>query len=281
MNKSIEDLRSTALDIREQIIRMSWEQDFGVHLGGCLSLAEIMSVLFFSVANVDPANPTWSERDRIILSKGHGNLALLSALAKVGFFPVEEFHQFNQLGSHYSMHADDHVPGVEHSAGSLGHGLSVAVGIALAGKLTQKSWRVYCILGDGESMEGSVWEAMMSAAHFGLDRLTAILDRNHLSQEGRTSETMELDPLADKCRAFGWQTHAVDGHDVEKLLEVFNEPHQGQPKMILARTRKANGVPSHENQVKSHFAHLTDEQAEEALGILQGEREKLAGGGNG
>lgn len=281
MDNSIDDLYSIALDVREHIIRMSWEHSFGVHLGGSLSLAEILSVLYFSIANVDPANPRWSERDRVILSKGHGNLALLTTLAMRGFFSMDVFDQFNQLGSRYTMHADDFVPGVEHSAGSLGHGLSVAVGMALAGKLEHKAWRVYCILGDGESMEGSVWEAMMSAAHFKLDKLTAILDRNRLTQEGRTSETMELEPLATKCQAFGWQTHEVDGHDIQSLLEAFETPHPGQPKMILANTRKGRGVPSYENEIKSHFAHLTDEQAQEALNILQFERESLDGGGRG
>jgi transketolase len=269
------ELKKTSLKIRETIIRLSEAHAFGLHLGGSLSLAEILTALYFSVAQVDPRNPKWSQRDRIVLSKGHGNVGLLVTLALRGFFPVQALETFNQLGSHFTMHADAQVPGVEHSAGSLGHGLSVAVGMALAGKMDSQAWRVYCLLGDGEAMEGSVWEAIMSAAHFGLANLMAILDRNRLTQEGTTAETMELEPLAEKCRAFGWHTLEVDGHDIEALLEAFNAPPHGRPKMIIASTFKAHGVPSHENKIKSHFAHLTAEQATAALEILEAERARL------
>ncbi len=268
-------LREISLDYRERIIRLANSQQFGVHLGGSLSLAEILTVLYFSVARVDPNNPQWPDRDRVFLSKGHGNAGLLVALAMRGFFPFDVFDTFNQLGSSYSMHADAHVAGVEHSSGSLGHGLSVAVGSALAGKMDRKSWRVYCILGDGESMEGSVWEAMMSAAHYRLDNLTAIIDRNHLSQEGTTEETMGLEPLKAKTTAFGWQTFEVDGHDVQALLQAFQHPVEGRPKMIIAHTRKGRGVPSHENFPRSHFAHLSDEQMAAALHLVEADRKRL------
>lgn len=273
MNTSTDDLRSIALDIREHIIRLSLEQEFGVHVGGSLSLTEILTVLYFAIARVDPQNPEWSKRDRIVLSKGHGNAGLLIALALRGFFSLEVLKQFNQIGSYFSMHADAHIPGIEHSAGSLGHGLSVAVGMALAARLDGESWHAFCILGDGESMEGSVWEAMMSASSFHLDNLTAIIDRNFLTQENTIINEMGLEPLIEKCRAFGWEAYEVDGHSIEELLKAFRAPHDGYPKMIIARTIKGRGVPSHENKIESHFAHLKPEEAAAALSIIHQERE--------
>jgi len=273
---SLQTLEKLSLDYRERIIRLANDQKFGIHLGGSLSLAEILTVLYFSVARVDPNNPQWPDRDRVFLSKGHGNVGLLVTLAMRGFFSMGAFvNEFNRLGSFYSMHADAHVAGVEHSSGSLGHGLSVAVGSALAGKMDHKPWQVYCILGDGESMEGSVWEAMMSAAHYHLDNLTAIIDRNFLSQEGTTEETMGLEPLKAKTTAFGWQTFEVDGHDVQALLQAFHHKVEGKPKMIIARTVKGRGVPSYENIPGSHFAHLTDEQTDAALQLLEADRQQL------
>lgn len=272
MNNSTDELRSIALDIREHIIRLSLSQEFGIHVGGSLSLAEILTVLYFAVARIDPQNPEWSQRDRIVLSKGHGNAGLLITLALRGFFDLDVLDQFNQIGSYYSMHADAHIPGVEHSAGSLGHGLSVAVGMALAARIDGKSWQTYCILGDGESMEGSVWEAIMSASSFRLDNLTAIIDRNNLSQENRIANEMGLEPLVEKCRAFGWESYEVDGHEINELLEAFRAPHSGSPKMVIARTIKGHGVPSHENRIKSHFAHLEAEEAAAAISIIQQER---------
>jgi transketolase len=270
----IVDLQQKTLQYRTHIIRIAQEQDFGIHLGGSLSLAEILITLYFSVAKVDPQVPNWSERDRIILSKGHGNIGLLTVLAMRGFFPLSSMNDFNKLGSFYSMHADAHIDGVEHSAGSLGHGLSVAVGMALAGKMKPNPWHVYCILGDGESMEGSIWEAMMSASHYSLDNLTAIIDRNHLSQEGTTSETMELESFQAKGHAFGWQVHEINGHDIEQLLDGFSKAARSQPRLIIANTIKGRGVPSHENLTKSHFAHLTQAQADAAIDVLRGEMQE-------
>lgn len=173
------------------------------------------------------------------------------------------------------MHADAHIPGVEHSAGSLGHGLSVSVGMGLAARLDKQNWRIFCILGDGEIMEGSVWEAFMSAGYYQLNNLTAIIDRNKLTQEGRTYEVMDLEPLAAKGSAFGWQVLEVDGHNLSELLTAFNIPQQDKPKMIIAHTHKGRGVPSHEDQIKSHFAHLSPEQAEVALAVIAHERARL------
>jgi transketolase len=274
----IETLQEYSFEHRASIIRLANEQKFGIHLGGSLSLSEILTVLYFHVASVDPGKPDWEDRDRIILSKGHGNIGLLVALARRGFFPIEVLDDFNQVGSMYSMHTDVRVAGVEHSTGSLGHGLSVAVGTALAGKRDKKSWRVYCILGDGESMEGSVWEAFMSASHFGLDNLTAILDRNYLSQEGTTEETMKLEPLRPKLEAFGWTVLEVDGHNIEELLAAFSTESRGKPKLIIANTVKGRGIPSLENKYKSHFAHLDDEQMKLALDQIEIEKNALKSG---
>ena len=273
---SLIQLEQLALEYRERVIHLAQEHAFGVHLGGSLSLAEIFISLYFHIARVDPANPSWLERDRIVLSKGHGNVGLLTVLAMRGFFPTERFKSFNQLGSYLSMHADAHVPGVEHSAGSLGHGLSVSIGMALAARLDRQPWQIYCILGDGESMEGSVWEALMSAGHFRLDNLTALIDRNNLSQESRTQQAMDLEPLAAKGQAFNWQVHDVNGHSLTELIAAFVAPHPAKPKLIIAHTRKARGVPSHEDQIKSHFAHLTPEQADAALAVISRERQQLS-----
>ncbi len=266
-----------ALDFREKIIHLAHEHQFGVHIGGSLSLAEILTVLYFSVVRVKPQDPDWKERDRVILSKGHGNIGLLTILALRGFFSESKLKTFNTLGSYFTMHADSQVPGVEHSAGSLGHGLSVAVGMALAGKLDGAPWNVYCILGDGESMEGSVWEALMSAAHFQLDNLVAILDRNQLTQEGTTAEVMNLDPMASKVEAFGWDVYEVNGHDIQALSRAFSHKTSGNPKFILANTLKGYGLPSHQNKVDSHFGSLTDEQASAALELLDAERQRFQG----
>ncbi|HSG24506.1 MAG TPA: transketolase [Anaerolineales bacterium] len=271
----IDQLKARAFEYRETIIRLSNQQPFGIHLGGSLSLAEILTVLYFNIASVDPEHPGWADRDRIILSKGHGNIGLLVTLAQRGFFPLSVLEKFNQVGSMYSMHTDVKVAGIEHSTGSLGHGLSVAIGMALVGKREKKPWKVYCILGDGESMEGSVWEGLMSASHFGLSNLTAIIDRNRLSQEGTTQETMELDPLSAKGEAFGWTVLEIDGHRIEEVLQAFQADSHGKPKLIIANTIKGRGVPALENQPASHFSHLDDQQLKIALDVIQNEKNDL------
>lgn len=278
--ETISTLSQKALDFRGKIVTLAHKEEFGIHIGGGLSLAEILTCLYFQVANVDPENPKWEERDRIILSKGHGNVGLLTILAMKGFFPFSVFEKFNEIGSFYSMHSDSQVPGVEHSAGSLGHGLSVAVGMALRAKRDKKSWHVYCILGDGESMEGSVWEALMSASHFNLNNLTAIIDRNHLSQEGTTEETMNLEPLKERGEAFGWSVFEVDGHSIQELLEAFYAENGNKPKLIIANTIKGRGIKSLENITKSHFGHLDEEQYHMAIEIINNERKKLSGKNN-
>ena len=271
-------LRHIAVDLREDIVRIGHTCDFGVHLGGSLSLAEILSVLYFHVLRVKPDDPGWAERDRLVLSKGHGNLALCAALARRGFFPFEGLDQFNQLNSPFSMHADhERVPGVEASAGALGHGLPIALGMALSSRIEDASWRTYCILSDGEMMEGSSWEAMMAAAHFGLDSLTAIIDRNRLSLDGHTRDVMTLEPLAEKCRAFGWTTLEVDGHDVTALMDALSAEvaQEGRPKVVIANTVKGSGVSFLEDRASSHFGHLTEEETHQARAELEEMRAQI------
>jgi len=271
LETQVEDLKKAAKLIREDIIMTGKECDVGVHIGGNLTIAEIMAVLFFSVANLDPENVKWKDRDRIILSKGHGNVALSSAMARRGFFDLDELKNFDTFNSMLSMHIDKHrMPGVEISSGSLGHGLNVAVGAAIGAKMDHADWKVYCIISDGELMEGSTWEAILSAAQFHLDNLTGIIDRNNLTIEGDTEENLGLEPLADKLQAFNWFVKQVDGHNIEELLRAFEETSPEQkPKMIIAKTLKGRGIPSIEGKASSHFLKITQEDAEEALSIIQ------------
>jgi len=270
-SEEVKNLQHIANEIRRDVIRTARDCAEGVHIGGSLSLAEVYAVLFFSVAKLDPTNLKWADRDRIILSKGHGNVGFSAAMARRGFFPLEELKNFDKLNAMLSMHVDKHrMPGVEISSGSLGHGLPIAVGAALGGKLDQADWQVYCILGDGEMMEGSNWEALMSGAHYKLDNLTAIIDRNKFSIDGSTEEVMSLEPLADKIRGFGWQLIEVDGNDVEQLLDAFNRVHDtGKPKLILANTIKGKGVSFLEGKPSSHFAHFNPEDTERALAEVE------------
>jgi len=268
-------LRDVAVDIRQKIIEMTCVAG-NAHLGGALSAADILVVLYHHVLRIDPRNPQWSERDRFILSKGHGGLAIFPVLADVGFFPREELATFNQMSSRLGMHPNkDEVPGIEVSTGSLGHGLSVSVGLALAGRLDHAPWRVYCLLSDGELNEGSSWEAAMSAAHYKLGNLVAIVDRNRFSLDGPTEEIMGLEPLRDKWAAFGWQTVEVDGHDIAALLDIFDRlpsPDDPQPTVVIAHTVKGKGVSFMENRYEWHYGSLTEEQARQALAELEAVR---------
>ncbi len=272
----IVQLEKKALEYRRHLVNLAHAHQFGVHIGGGLSLAEILVSLYYYAADIDPGDPEWEDRDRIILSKGHGNIGLLTVLAMKGFFPLDAFESFNQVGSYLSMHADSHVPGIEHSAGSLGHGLAVAAGMALAGKLDQKDYQVYCILGDGEIMEGSNWEALMSSAHFKLDNLTAIIDRNQLSQEGTTEETMRLEPLADKLSSFRWLPVEVNGHSIPELLDAFQLDSGDKPKVIIANTIKGRGIDGIANTISSHFGHLDEKQTKLALDQINSEEKILS-----
>ena len=264
-------LKEHARNIRVHVIRALTSAGSG-HLGGSLGLADVFSVLYFKAMRHDPNNPGWEERDRLILSIGHVAPVLYAALAESGYFPAEEMLTLRKLGSRLQGHpGKDHgLPGVELSAGSLGQGLSVAVGLSLAARADQKTWRTYCVMGDGELQEGSVWEAAMSASHYNLSNLTAIVDRNFCQIDGRTEEVMKLEPLADKWKSFGWNVIACNGNEVSELCAAFDQTkaYAKGPTVILAGTLMGKGVPQIEDDYRWHGKAPTAEQAEEFLASL-------------
>lgn len=258
--------------IRQDIIEMLVPAKSG-HPGGSLSAADILAVLYFSVMKTDPQNPHWPDRDRFILSKGHAAPVLYAALAEKGFFPREELLKLRQTGHFLQGHPDmKKVPGVDMSTGSLGQGISAAVGMALAGKIDRKDYRIFCLLGDGEVAEGLVWEAAMAAAHYRLDNLVAFLDHNGLQIDGPNAEVMNSAPLSDKWTAFGWQVVEINGHDIEAIQQAIEQAGKtkGKPTMIIAHTIKGKGVSFMENQASWHGNAPNAQQAEEALAQLKG-----------
>lgn len=242
------------------------------HPGGSLSCLDLMTTLYFDVMNVSPENPDDPDRDRFVLSKGHCTPALYPTLALRGFFPVEELKLFRQIGGHMSGHAEmHHVRGVDMSTGSLGQGISAAVGMALAGKVKEQSYRVYALLGDGELDEGQVWEAFLSAAKYHLDNLCVVVDVNGLQIDGKTSDVMPLEPLDQKLAAFGFHVVAIDGHDIPQIKAAFDEAAstQGRPTAILAKTVKGKGVSFMENDAGWHGKAPNDAQFQQAVAELQ------------
>lgn len=269
--KAISDpclLKREADSIRISIIKSLAEAGSG-HLGGSLDLADIFSLLYFSVLNHDPLNPQWEERDRLILSIGHVAPVLYATLAHSGYFPVEELLTLRKLGSRLQGHPDrgHGLPGIELSAGSLGQGLSVSVGLAIAAKMDKKEWKVFCILGDGELQEGSVWEAAMAASHHKLDNLVAIIDRNGLQIDGGTEEVMQLEPLHKKWDSFNWTVFECDGHDHSQMIKTFGDIdyNSGKPTVIIAHTIMGKGVSSIEGDYRWHGKAPTREQAIEFI----------------
>ena len=241
------------------------------HIGGSFSAMDILTVLYFDVMNIDPAHPDDPDRDRFVLSKGHCTPALYPTLAQRGYFPEEELKLFRSIDGHMSGHAEmHHVRGVDMSTGSLGQGISAAVGMALAGKLGKKNYRVYAVLGDGEIEEGQVWEAFMSAAKYHLDNLCAVIDVNGLQIDGRTADVMPSEPLDEKMAAFGWNVIQVDGHDLAALSAAFDQAkqNQGAPTVVLAKTVKGKGVSFMENQAGWHGKAPNAEQYEQARAEL-------------
>lgn len=246
------------------------------HLGGCMSLCEVMSVLYFSQMNVRPENPQWKHRDRFILSKGHAGPVVYSALALRGYFDREALKSLNELGTSIPSHCDaTRTAGVDVTTGSLGQGFSVAVGIALAAKLDREALYVYPIIGDGESQEGLVWEAAMLAGNKGLDNIIGFTDYNNLQIDGHVSEVNGLEPLADKWAAFGWDVQSVDGHDVEEIDQAVSRAKQGggKPHMIILRTVKGKGISFAENVVTNHSMTISKNVLERELKLLRGEGE--------
>jgi transketolase len=264
---SNEDLAAVCKRLRRDIVTMIAKAGSG-HPGGSLSAVEIVVTLYWKILRHKPADPAWSERDRFILSKGHAAPVLYAALAECGYFPKAELDTLRKIDSHLQGHADrTSTPGVEMSSGSLGQGLSFAVGSALAGRLDKASWRVYALLSDGECDEGQTWEAAMSAAMFKLDNLTAIVDNNGIQLSGFNKDIMNLQPLLKKFEAFGWHVIEIDGHDLSQVLDALKKAQQvkGQPTMIIAHTIKGKGVSFMENNVDFHGKAPNAEQLEQAL----------------
>ncbi len=250
------------------------------HIGGSLSAIDTITTLYFNVMNVDPAAPKAEDRDRFVLSKGHCSPALYAVLALRGFFPVEDLKLFRSIKAHYSGHAEmRHVAGVDMSTGSLGQGISAAVGMALAGKVAKKDYRVYAVLGDGEIAEGQVWEAAMSAAKYGLDNLCAVVDVNGLQIDGATKDVMPSEPLDKKFEAFNWNVIHVDGHDFDALLKAFDDAKncKGKPTVLLAKTIKGKGVSFMENNAGWHGKAPNDEQYAQAKTEVEAKLAELEG----
>ncbi|MBI4201600.1 MAG: transketolase [Chloroflexi bacterium] len=264
-------MAALAQRLRRQVIRMTAQAASG-HPGGSLSATDIIATLYFGgVLRHRPKEPKWEGRDRFILSKGHAAPALYAALAEAGYFPQAELATLRQLGSRLQGHPDMTLtPGVEMSAGSLGQGLSFGIGMALAGRLDARPYRVYILLGDGECDEGQVWEAAMAAAHFRLDHLTAMVDRNQQQIDGWTKDVMNLEPLADKWRAFGWEVIEADGHNLAQLQAAFSQAQSvvGKPAVIIAHTIKGKGVSFMENNPKFHGTAPRGDEVAQALAEL-------------
>lgn len=267
----IKELIVLARRMRQKIVEI-FTIAGGGHFGGCLSVLEILLTLYNFVLRVDPSRPNWPDRDRLILSKGHACGALCPVLAHYGFFDESLLDTFNKLDSPFGMHPDMHkIPGCDMSTGSLGHGLAVGVGMALAIRADNKDCRVYVILGDGECQEGSVWEAAMVASHYKLEILTAIVDRNLLSLDGKTEDIAALEPFAERWRSFGWHVVEVDGHDILQIYEAVQQAHlfQLSPTVLIANTVKGKGISFMEGKTEYHYTALSDEELETVQKELQ------------
>lgn len=261
------DLKTLTRDMRVDIIRMIEAAGNG-HPGGSLSVIDILTVLYWKFLKHDPKNPDWADRDRFILSKGHACPALYAVMSKRGYFPHEQLLTLRKLGSPLQGHPDRmRLPGIEFSTGSLGQGLSVAVGMAIAAKMDKKSWKTYVVLGDGEMQEGQNWEAFMSAPKWKLDNLVMILDHNNGQIDGFVDQVMDIEPLGDKLRAFNWNVQMVDGHDLDAVEKALKNAQaaNGKPHAIIAKTIKGKGVSFMENNIAWHGNAPKKEDADKAV----------------
>jgi transketolase len=264
------DMRALARRLRGHALRMT-HRARASHVGSCLSMADILAVLYGGVLRFDPLRPDWSERDRLIIAKGHAAAIVYAALAEAGFLPIEELDSYSANGSRLAGHVTSSAPGVELSTGSLGHGLPVAAGMALAGQRAGATWRAFCVLSDGELDEGSNWEAVQFAQHFRLSNLVAIVDYNKIQSFGSVAEVSELHPLGDKFRAFNWGVLELDGHDHEALKAALTGPPPvpGRPTVIVAHTIKGKGVSFMEGRLAWHYKNPDAAQLEAALAELE------------
>ena len=267
----INELEEKARNIRKGIIDAVYSNKSG-HPGGSLSIADIITVLYFNQMNIDEKNPKWEERDRLVLSKGHCAPALYSALANRGFFDLEDLKTFRNIESNLQGHPDmNKVPGVDMTSGSLGQGLSAANGMAIAGKMDNKDYRVYCILGDGEIEEGQVWEAAMTSSKYKLDNLCVIVDNNNLQIDGTIEEVMSSYPIDEKFKNFGFQVINIDGHNIKEIIDAFDVAKnvKGKPTCIIAKTVKGKGVSFMENKVEWHGKAPSEEEYKTAMEELE------------
>lgn len=268
-------LQQKALNIRKDVMQLVYNAKTG-HTGSDLSCTDLLVALYYDVMAVDPVNPNRVDRDQYIQSKGHAAEVLWAVLADRGFIDQTELSNFSQFGSRLIGHPNNKVAGVEMNTGSLGHGLPVSVGIALAGKMDGKAFHTYTLMGDGELAEGSVWEGAMAAAHYHLDNLTAIIDRNSLQITGASESVMGLEPLNEKWQAFGWDVHEIDGNNMEEIVSTLKIPNQpGKPKLVIAHTIKGKGISFAENQAGWHHKVPTEQELASALKQLTEQMEGL------
>lgn len=271
MEQKVKDLELKARQVRRGVLDVVYASKAG-HVGGSMSSIDILTTLYYKVLNIDPKKFSDPNRDRFILSKGHIAESLYYILGDKGFFDKEKLKTYSQYGSTLIGHPNNKNNGVEVNTGSLGHGLPVAVGMALAGKRDNKNYRVFTLMGDGEQAEGSVWEGAMAAANYRLDNLVGIVDRNGLQISGTTEEVMALDNLKDKWTSFGWEVVEVDGNNIEELLNVFERipAKEGKPTMVIAKTIKGKGISYMENKIKWHHGVPTEEEYNQAVRELEG-----------
>ena len=254
----LQTLKEKARQLRTDIVDVTFWAG-GAHIGGALSMVEILVILYYKFLNIDPAQPEWPQRDRVVLSKGHAGVGYAPLLARKGYFDFEMLRDFNKFKSPFGMHLDSlKVKGVDVSTGSLGHGLPLAAGMALGARVQKQTWRTYCILGDGECNEGSIWEAAMAISHYKLTRVITFVDRNKYCVDGATEAVMGVEPLADKWRAFGFDVLEVDGHSFAELEVAIQRAQQAEtrPVVIIAHTLKGKGVYFMEDDVKWHYGGL-------------------------
>ena len=276
MKPDIKELKKKAIEIRKDILKMLNAAGSG-HTGGSLSIVEILVALYYYALKNDPKNPKWKERDRFLLSKGHACPALYACLAEKGYFNKEDLMTLRKMGSQLQGHPQLGLPGIEISSGSLGQGLSIANGIGLAARLDKSDIRIYCLMGDGETNEGQVWEAAMTASHYKLDNICAIIDFNNLQIDGFCCDVKDMVSYVDKWKDFGWNTIETDGHDVEKLMDAFDKAKTAkeEPTVIIAHTIKGKGVSFIENKVEWHGIAPKKEEYERAIKELDEELKKI------
>jgi len=270
MSPTPNELRDIAKIVRRDVLTKTLKAGSG-HIGGSLSCVDLLTVIYWEAMRLNPEQPQWEDRDRLVLSKAHASPALYAALARRGYFDVKELMTFRKIKSLLQGFPDmQRTPGIDASVGSPGQGLSIANGIAMAAKRDNKAFRVYCLMGDGETHEGQVWEAAMTAAHHALDNVCAVVDRNMMMGDGSTEDIVALSPLADKWRTFNWNVIEVDGHNIEELQAAFRgaASTKGRPTLVHAKTVKGKGVPFMENKPEWHDRKLTEELYEEAMKAL-------------